>query len=399
MEKTGAKGHGSTPFDKVNLFGQKVHQTESGDVMKIKISNNVMLGAIFGLSILAQPILSQVPGAGGQANSPPVPRVAQPIVNTYAQFTGGGGGHGGGYGGGFGFGGGYGYGGGSSAGSYFQGVSSLTNANAQYYFTTQQARLGKEQVENAKIANRRAKFDEDMYEKANTPTRAELEEKDRQEALRLARDGAALGDIWSGKALNTIFNSIQKTEISTRLKGRSVPISEEILRHLNLTTGTAAGSVGVFKNGAELTWPMVLRGPEFKTPRDNINRIAPDAVRQAASGSLEPDTYKKFKNAINDLGEIINNMASDLSPGDYIQSKRFANNLDEGLKNLSEPNSVNYLNGRWSAKGGTVGALMDHMTSNGLRFAPAVEGDKPSYNAFYMLLKDYDASLSQLAGK
>ena len=368
--------------------------------MNTKITSKIILGALFGISFLAQPALAQVPGAGGQANSAPVPRVAQPIVNTYAQFTGGGGhgGGGGGYGGGFGFGGG-GYGGGGGAGSYFQGVSSMTNANAQYYFTTQQARLGKEQVENAKIANRRAKFDEDMYEKANTPTRAELDEKDRQEALRLARNNPANGDIWSGKALNTIFNSIQKTEITNRVKGLPIPISEEILRHLNLTTGTAAGSVGIFKNGADLPWPMVLRGPEFKSPRDNINRIAPEAVRQASSGSLEPDTYKKFKDAIGALGEIINNMAADLSPGDYIQSKRFSNNLDEGLKNLSEPNSVNYLNGRWSAKGATVGALMDHMTSNGLRFAPAVEGDKPFYTSFYNLLTDYDASVSQLAGK
>jgi hypothetical protein len=367
--------------------------------MNTKITSKLILGALFGMTFLSQQALAQVPGAGGQANSPPVPRVAQPIVNTYAQFTGGGGGGHGGYGGGFGFGGGYGGGGGGGAGSYFQGVSSMTNANAQYYFTTQQARLGKEQVENAKIANKRAKFDEDMYEKANTPTRAELDEKDRQEALRLARDQPANGDIWSGKALNTIFNSIQKTEATTRLKGASVPISEEILRHLNLTTGTAAGSVGIFKNGADLAWPMVLRGPEFKSPRDNINRIAPEAVRQASSGSLEPDTYKKFKNAISDLGEIINNMAADLSPGDYIQSKRFANNLDEGLKNLSEPNSVNYLNGRWSAKGGTVGALIDHMTSNGLRFAPAVEGDRPSYTSFYNQLIIYDSSLRDIAGK
>ena len=73
--------------------------------MKTKITSKIILGALFGISFLAQPTLAQVPGAGGQANSAPVPRVAQPIVNTYAQFTGGGGGHGGGggYGGGFGF--------------------------------------------------------------------------------------------------------------------------------------------------------------------------------------------------------------------------------------------------------------------------------------------------------
>jgi precorrin-2 methylase len=42
---------------------------------------------------------------------------------------------------------------------------------------------------------------------------------------------------------------------------------------------------------------------------------------------------------------------------------------------------------------------MDHMTSNGLRFAPAVEGDKPFYSSFYNLLTGYDAGVSQLIGK
>ncbi|MBJ7346355.1 MAG: hypothetical protein JHD09_13850, partial [Gemmataceae bacterium] len=52
--------------------------------MNTKITSKIILGALFGISFLAQPALAQVPGAGGQANSAPVPRVAQPIVNTYA---------------------------------------------------------------------------------------------------------------------------------------------------------------------------------------------------------------------------------------------------------------------------------------------------------------------------
>ncbi|NBR07267.1 MAG: hypothetical protein EBT92_16095, partial [Planctomycetes bacterium] len=67
--------------------------------MNAKIASKMILGTLFGICFFSQQTLAQVPGAGGQANSPPVPRVAQPIVNTYAQFTGGGGGHGG-YGGG-----------------------------------------------------------------------------------------------------------------------------------------------------------------------------------------------------------------------------------------------------------------------------------------------------------
>ena len=83
--------------------------------MNTKIASKLILSTLFGISFLAQPTLAQVPGAGGQANSPPVPRVAQPIVNTYAQFTGGGG-HGGGGGGYGGFGGGFGGGGGGGGG-------------------------------------------------------------------------------------------------------------------------------------------------------------------------------------------------------------------------------------------------------------------------------------------
>lgn len=355
-----------------------------------------VVAMVLGAGLSQGVVHAQFQGAGGQANSPPPPRVAQPVVNTYQQFTGGGGGMGG-YGGGYGFGGGYG-GGGGGMGGYLQGLSSLTNSNAQWYFTNQQSRLAQQQVEEAKVSVQRAKFDEAAYEKANTPTRAEIDAKERQEALRLARNQPANGDIWSGKALNLILSAVVQTQTTTLVKGPSVSISDEILRHLNMTTSTAAGSVGVFKHG-DLQWPMVLRGPEFKEPRDNIDKIAPEAVRQAASGSLEPGTYKKMKTAIEELGDLIKRMAGDLSPSDYIQSKRFANNLEEGLKNLSEPNSVNYLNGRWAAKGATVGALVDHMTSNGLRFAPAVEGDYPFYTSFYNLLITYDSGLARLSGK
>lgn len=270
----------------------------------------------------------------------------------------------------------------------------------------EQAKLGQEQVRSAKIANQHSRFDEDLYEKSKASqklydkekARAAGMEQQRIDELMLARNNPANGDIWSGHALNVLLKTLQQIQGDQGMKGPSIPIPEEILRHINLTTGTAAGSVGAFRNPDHLSWPLVLRGNEFKEPKDQIDKLAPVATRQAASGSIEPDTFKKLSNAINSLTDLITSMAGDLSPTDYIQSKRFANNLSEGVKNLTEPNAVNYLNGHWAAKGGSISGLIDHMSANGLRFASAVEGDQPFYSSMYNLLREYDFKLDSLTG-
>jgi hypothetical protein len=43
-----------------------------------------------------------------------------------------------------------------------------------------------------------------------------------------------------------------------------------------------------------------------------------------------------------------------------------------------------------------VGELVQQMTREGLRFAPAVSGDEPYYTSLHRALVDYDMGMAQL---
>src|SRR5207245_10335236 len=66
-----------------------------------------------------------------------------------------------------------------------------------------------------------------------------------------------------------------------------VPLSPELVRHINVTTGVTRGSTGLLKSGGKLSWPFVLRQPNFDGDRSAIDKLLRDAISQAASGEVK----------------------------------------------------------------------------------------------------------------
>lgn len=87
----------------------------------------------------------------------------------------------------------------------------------------------------------------------------------------------------------------------------------------------------------------------------------------------------------------------ELSCNDYVKAMRYTNQLLEAVRVLPEQGAANYLNGRWQARGNTVGELVNDMTRNGLRFAPAADGGESAYTALYHYVLAYDSALGQMA--
>ncbi|HEV3263467.1 MAG TPA: hypothetical protein VG013_41915, partial [Gemmataceae bacterium] len=56
-------------------------------------------------------------------------------------------------------------------------------------------------------------------------------------------------------------------------------------------------------------------------------------------------------------------------------------------------NISNYVTGKWSAQGRTVGELCWNLTRSGLQFAPANRGDEPYYTSLYRSMVDYVVGL------
>ena len=177
------------------------------------------------------------------------------------------------------------------------------------------------------------------------------------------------------------------------VRGPNVPLNEDILKHINLTSG-ANGNIGLFKN--DLQWPVTLQTPEFADLIKRLNQRIPDAIQQAKQGTVAPGLLKDIQGDVQRMHETLLRNVGDMPPSDYIEAKRYLNMLSDAVRALGDQTAGNYLTGKWSAKGKNVAELVDNLRSNGLQFAPASPGDEAAYRALYHAFLSYDAGMAAL---
>jgi hypothetical protein len=285
------------------------------------------------------------------------------------------------------------------AGGYLTGVSNVIGAQGQYQVSNQQARIMNQQAQQAQIQTQNMLFQQQQYEKANTPTANELRAQEQEQALGYARNNPQLSQITSGSALNILFDHIQQTQTVTGLRGPPVPIAPQVVRLINLTDGTTRGSTSLFNNPQAFDWPLVLEKPEFNRERKQLQDQIPQAVAQLSQyGKVPAAMQNQLRKEVDTLKGKINDMAQDLTPDEFIRGMRFANQLNQSIRDFDNPNAANFYNGKWEVKADNVSALMDQMISQGLRFAPAAVGSEAAYRSLYNSLISYDSALTALAG-
>jgi hypothetical protein len=284
-------------------------------------------------------------------------------------------------------------------GGGLDGVANLTTANAQYLLTVQEARRTSEQVNQARIDTRRRLFDELRYEQMNTPTSEELRDRDILLRIQRSRNSPPRGEVWSGQSLNDLLTAINRNETANGVQGPTVPVDEATLRRINVTDGTTRGSGGMFRNDGRIRWPLVLGDARFDADREKIDMLAAEAVKQIkAYGNADVKTLRDLTEAVRALQARIDDNVRALTPSDSIRASRFARELNDGVKTLGGESAANFFNGKWQLQGGTVAEVVTFMNRNGLKFAPATDGDEAAYNAFFQDLLSYDAGLSRIVG-
>ncbi len=340
--------------------------------------------AVLTASFLALPARGQFYGGSGTAGPPPLPGAGG--YNPAALGV---------------YGGGYGYGPTTVRQTpyqgYMNGAANITTANAQYQETIQQAKLTREQARRSALKTRRATLDERQYELAQMPDPEQLRQKDLMKSLQRARNNPPLTEIWSGGALNDLFRAIKDGQ-SHGLKGPEVPLSYEVLRHVNLTTGTTYGGVGLLRDGGKLTWPAVLRQPSFDAERKTIDEQIQKAVKQASSGEVEIGLLDSIGQSLKALQTAIDGRVESLSPTQFVQASRYTRELKSSYQVLQQSDVAKYFKPNWTAQGSTAADLVKQMTQQGLRFAPATSGDEPYYTSLHRSLVDYDVGIAQMAG-
>ncbi len=280
-------------------------------------------------------------------------------------------------------------------GGYLSGGADVIQAQGQFAINYQQARLVQQQVEQSKMDLKRRQYDEWLYERNTRPTLEEERERTRMQELQRARGNPPATEIWSGKALNDLLDQLVKVPV----RGPTVPLDPNLLRHINLTAGTSVGSLGVFRDQGRLTWPMALRGSAFDADRKKLDELAAAAFKQVQAGSLDPGTVNDMNTVLARMQNEVRAVIDTVTPTQNIQARRFLNEISDSVQALQDPNAGKFATGKWSATGADVSELIQNMRSNGLRFAPATIGDQPFYTALHRAMVDYDTGLSMLAGR
>jgi hypothetical protein len=281
---------------------------------------------------------------------------------------------------------------------YLNGAANLTTANAQYQVTIQQARLLREQSRQAALETHRRTLEARQYELDMRPTPEQIRAREQQQAIERSLNNPPSVEIWSGQALNVLLSSIQQG-LARGLRGARVPLPQDALPYINVTTGATSGNVGIFRQGGRLEWPLVLRGAAFKEQRTRLDQLTAQAVSRAALGAVDDSIVTDLNDTLQQLSDKVNSMVADLTPTQFVQATRYLRELRSAFRSLQDPNVARYFSPAWTPRGATVGELVQQMTTQGLRFAPSITGGEPAYTAVHQALVTYTVSMNQVAAQ
>lgn len=284
---------------------------------------------------------------------------------------------------------------GNSYAGLFGGVANVISAEGQFRIANEQSKVVAEQAKQAKLETKHKAIDEWLYERAVLPTFEDERARAQWEDLKRARNDPPKTEIWSATALNDLLSSINRTQ-RTGLSGPPVPISDQMLQHINFTAGTTYRGTGLLKDGGSLKWPYVLEGPGLEKLSRQADELVKQAVHEVSSANqASAKTIRELDKVLEALDEAVRSQAKDLTPTESIQARRYLRELKDSCAVFKQPDAGRYFTAK--PKVGNVSDLIDQMNGQGLRFAPAVSGDEASYNALYMALVTYEARLSMLA--
>jgi hypothetical protein len=282
--------------------------------------------------------------------------------------------------------------------AYLRGLADVTGATGRYHLTIQQASLAREKARQAQVDARRRLLEYERQAERNRPTYLTVLDRERAADLSLARQEAPGGTVWSGRALNTLLDSVAKSGRPLS-DGPNIGLDRATLKHINLTDTATQGNIGLLKSGGNLEWPEPLLASRFDAERKRLHKNMRLAVQQLKDRDpLERSTLNDIRADMKALTDRLNGSVGELSPSQYIQAKRFLNQLSDAVRALADPKVARYFDGTWVARGKNVAELVDYLKKEGLKFAPATPGDEASYNSLYQAMRAFDAGL-QVASK
>lgn len=280
---------------------------------------------------------------------------------------------------------------------YMSGAAQVISSQSQFMTSQAQADVTREQTRQMRIDTHRKILEEWQYERnllANVPDPRIQEQKF---ALNRALNDPPLTEVLTGDALNAILNNIVKLQDKGAVAPQ-VPLDEEMLKSLNVSDGEP-GNIGLLRNGGKLSWPSSLQGAPFDEERKRLTQLAQDAVERVKfNGQVDPGTLQQMRKDARAMHERLNENIRDLTPTQYVDAKRYLNQLDEALRALDNKKVQNHFNGKWTPKAKTANELVKEMKDAGLRFNGATRGDEAAYRMVQQRLAALNFALESQTG-
>jgi hypothetical protein len=270
-------------------------------------------------------------------------------------------------------------------GATLWGQAQVIQANGQLAIQQEQARQQRQQANQDKLQTRKMAFDLAAYERANTPTFTEEQEKNLSQRIRRVMNEASNAEIKRGDTLNLLMPYIRSLN-DRGISGPPTPINPAMLQSVNVRVGSGP-SVGMLRDMGRLSWPLMLRGPT----QQKLDKLITEAIAQTAAGTLQASTYNSIVNMVQQLQEESSKKFRNdqISSSTFLANKGFLESLESSLRVLQQPDAAQFFDGTFSARGNCVPELVDNMTSSGLRFAPASPGNDAPYFSLHNAFVSY----------
>ena len=308
-----------------------------------------------------------------------------PGVNPYAA----------GYRPGYGYYGAYGPYSGLGSGGILQGQASKIEATGQYYKDIQEASLAREKTRQESLVTQKKRVVAEMeYEDMRKARFRQQQQDERSAILDRARRNPTDDEIWSGKTLNILLNSIMMSQSSAIEP--TVALSQTTLRGLNLTATGTNGNLGMAKDGGKVDWTDALMEAPFDDARKGFSSSFDIAMKDVQAGK-QPDraVISDLKLYHKSLSATLDDRIADLSPDDYNSSRRRLNQLKVALNGLSDRRAIRSFDSAWKKDVRNVAELVSHCKNNGVEFGAATaDGDRASYESAYYSVRSYEREVA-----
>jgi hypothetical protein len=267
---------------------------------------------------------------------------------------------------------------------YWYGSAAVLDAYSNLGTSQEQARILREQANQAKLDTRKKLVDTLAYIRANQYTFTQEQADIAKRLLQRVQVTPTKTEVVTGKSLNILLEDLSKFN-SKQLRSQTVGVDEDILKLVNVTGSN--GNLGLLRNDGQIPWPSAfidnttVLATKQREDIDNYAKVLFNQAANNAGGKLDPNVLRNLEMAVGKLRDSLTKNINTLGTQSYLEGSRFLDSFDAAVVALRKGDAVLYLdfNQRFAKGGKTVQELVAYMSQNGLAFAPAMPGAERAY--------------------